>query len=279
MSEPAPQVSVIVPVRNNEPTIHGLLDALAGQAGIPFEVIVVVNDSSDRSASIVREHGLPCQLFETNDAGAYRARNTGARLAIAPVLAFTDADCAPEPHWLQQGVAALGSADLVGGSIHQVVSAQPSVWEHYDATFYLRQRDNVDNGFAATANAFVSRATFEELGGFDDNLISGGDHEFAMRLRSSGRTVRYAPDAVVRHRARASAAEVLRTQRRIGAGWRDLSRSGHRPSLLADKGLRPGFAAAREQVDDTSPLGRRSRLYPAHGLVTLARLVGRVTGH
>lgn len=273
-----PQVSVIVPVRNAAATLPALLDSLLAQRGVVFETIVIVNASTDTSASIVRTHPLKPHVVVSDDAGAYGARNTGARIAIATALAFIDADCVADPNWLGQGLIALDSADLVGGAVQQVTSARPNVWEQYDATFYLRQRENVDNGFAATANAFIARETFDAVGGFNPGFVSGGDHEFGARLRENGHTVGYAPDAVVHHRARASAREVLKVQRRIGAGWHTLAKAQRRPSVLADPGVRPGFSQARLQVRDGTSLARRSRLYPAHGLVTLARLVGRVTG-
>ena len=271
-------VTVIVPVRNGARTIGALLDALALQQGVRFETIVVINATVDGTEKIVREHPLECLVVMTDKPGAYGARNAGAKLAIAHTLAFTDADCVPEPRWLAKGLSALADADLVGGAVHQVTSTSPNLWELYDATFYLRQQENIANGFAATANAFVGRDTFEALGGFDESFTSGGDHDFGMRLRESGGQLVYAPDAVVRHQPRSTAGAVLSTSRRIGAGWRDLSQVGLRPGLLSDEGLRPRFAAARRQVTDASPLARRSRLYPAHGLVTLARLIGRVTG-
>ena len=41
------------------------------------------------------------------------ARNTGARLASAPILAFLDDDCEPEPQWAEQLIAAY-RADVIG---------------------------------------------------------------------------------------------------------------------------------------------------------------------
>lgn len=49
------------------------------------------------------------------------ARNRAARAARASNLAFTDADCLPEPDWLENGLIELESADLVAGEIRSIV--------------------------------------------------------------------------------------------------------------------------------------------------------------
>lgn len=64
-------VSVLIPARNEEQNIHATLTAVVGNAGCDFEVIVLDDHSTDRTAEIVSE---------------FRARDSRVRLETAPVL-------------------------------------------------------------------------------------------------------------------------------------------------------------------------------------------------
>jgi hypothetical protein len=134
MSDPAPPaVSVVVPVRNGAATLPALLDALAAQdLDLPWELLVVDNGSRDDTPELVRRHPVGARLLHESQVGSYAARNAGIAEAAAPVLAFTDADCVPEPGWLSAGLAALDGCDLVGGDIVPIASARPTLWERYD---------------------------------------------------------------------------------------------------------------------------------------------------
>ena len=53
-----PVVSVIVPARNEEACLALCLESLVGQEGIDFEVIVVDDASTDRTAEIARSFAV-----------------------------------------------------------------------------------------------------------------------------------------------------------------------------------------------------------------------------
>jgi len=95
-----PRISVIVPAFNAEPWLELCLRALERQKFLRrHEIIVVDNNSSDRSAEIATGHKDVTLLREKRQS-SYAARNRGASAARAPILAFLDADCAPDPNWL-----------------------------------------------------------------------------------------------------------------------------------------------------------------------------------
>jgi hypothetical protein len=78
------------------------------------------------------------------------------------------------------------------------------------------------------------RDVVERVGEFDAALKSGGDAEWSRRVTASGGTQRYAPQAVVRHPARASWGEVRDKNRRVTAGVRErLARQGNDRVKLA----------------------------------------------
>jgi glycosyltransferase involved in cell wall biosynthesis len=130
---PTPLVSVVVPVVDQAVGLAATLEALAGQS-LPessFEVIVVDNGSVDDSLQVAAawsaRHPGARVVSETELRGSYAARNRGIESSSAELLAFTDADCRPDPHWLEAGLAALeeSAAEVVAGRI-EVLPVQPT---------------------------------------------------------------------------------------------------------------------------------------------------------
>jgi glycosyltransferase involved in cell wall biosynthesis len=227
-------VSVVVPVLDQAAGLSATLEALARQT-FPqprLEVIVVDNGSTDGTLDVAAEwsagHPGVRVASELEVRSSYAARNRGVENAAAAVIAFTDADCRPDPGWLEAGLAALGGAEVVAGRIEMTFRrAQPNLWEYLDAATWLDQRHYIEeHGFGATANLFVQRRVFEAVGRFRTDLVSSGDYEFGRRVARHGVRVGYAPDAVVRHPARPDARAVLAKAKRVARGVRRLERLG-----------------------------------------------------
>lgn len=98
-SDWATTISVIVPAHNEEDYIGLTLDALSRQNYPHFEVIVVANGCTDRTAAIAVKS---CQrLIVLSDKSLGVARNLGAKLAQGDLLMFLDADTVLEPGALE----------------------------------------------------------------------------------------------------------------------------------------------------------------------------------
>jgi hypothetical protein len=169
----SPDVSVVIPVRNDAERLGACLDALAAQVGgLTVQVIVADNGSSDGSAALANQHPAATTVVVESRRGSYAARNAGIAAADAPVLAFTDADCTPDPDWLVEGLRHLHGVDLAAGAVRMLVPREPSVWAVWDAAHYLNQEAFVADGFGATANLFVRRSTIDAVGPFDPAVTS-----------------------------------------------------------------------------------------------------------
>jgi glycosyltransferase involved in cell wall biosynthesis len=274
-----PVVSVIVPVRDGAHLLEECLDGIGAQEGAPpTEVIVVDNCSRDATARLAADHTAVDRVVEASQPGSYSARNAGIAVAKGEILAFTDADCRPEPAWLAAGVEGLGDrADLVGGAVVAVASPSPTVWERYDRALYLRQAEHVAlEGFAATANLFVTARVVQAVGPFDASLLSGGDSELCRRAGRAGFRLVHAPDARVGHLPRSTALDTWRLHRRLGGGFAVLARRGERSSAWHDPAMRTPLGAVVDAVAaDGVPLRRRRLLLP-HLVATGGRWTGWV---
>lgn len=187
----------MIPARNAAATIARTLDALAAQdLEGEFEVIVVDNGSDDATAAIAEGAGVTVVRQGRERPGV--ARNRGVETATAPAIAFTDADCVPDPGWLRAGLAALERFDLVQG----LVLADPDTPRHpFDRTVEVGGA----TGLFETANLFVSRDAFDRAGGFSDWAAAaldepfGEDAVFGWDARRSGARFAFEPRARVAH--------------------------------------------------------------------------------
>ncbi len=168
--------SVVIPARDAGEHLPAALAAVRAQTHGPHEVIVE---------------------YDHEGRGPGATRNAGAARATGEVLAFTDADCRPEPGWLAAGLAAIATgADLVQGAVRPDGDAGP--WDH-------TIRVAAPHGLFETANLLIRRELFERLGGFEPWLLPRGGKELGedvwlgWRARRAGARIAFAGDAVVRH--------------------------------------------------------------------------------
>ena len=116
-----PKVSVIVPVYNGAAIIQRCLDAVASQQLAPdhFELIVVDDGSKDQTAEVVQSWfvahpQIRGRYVHQTNAGPAAARNHGAQVASAPLLLFTDGDCAPTEGWIEALSAPFDDESVMG---------------------------------------------------------------------------------------------------------------------------------------------------------------------
>lgn len=232
-------VSVIIPVWNDPDRLRICLEALERQTldKDRFEVIVVDNGSTDHTPDVARGFAGVTVLCEPK-VGSYAARNTGLKHARGALIAFTDADCIPEPEWLEAGLRMFSSNPDIGqiaGHVHLFSSGNDisRACMNYQQVFTLNQESDMRRtGSVSTANWMSPKQVFTTLGGFNESLKSGGDFEMSMRIRSAGYRQEFCADAVVRHPARGSVAEVVVRHKRTKGGIWDRSTLSLKPIRL-----------------------------------------------
>jgi glycosyltransferase involved in cell wall biosynthesis len=117
-----PRVSVLLPVRDEEPYLAECLDSLSGQTLADFEVVVVDDGSSDASPEIAAEHARGDSRFRIlrqEPAGMVAASERARGEARAPLIVRMDADDVALPERLELQVAAIEEEGLaaVGGQV------------------------------------------------------------------------------------------------------------------------------------------------------------------
>ncbi|MBD3422625.1 MAG: glycosyltransferase [Chitinivibrionales bacterium] len=226
------EVSIIIPVYNDQERISKCLDACINQSTTSlYEIVVIDNGSSDgtfnRCLDFKKKHRNLVRLYQQNlIQSAYASRNSGIEKAKGSILVFTDSDCIPSKQWLETGVSALKNqkSGAVAGKIEFFFKSQnPNIWEYIDSSNKLDQKSYVENAhYGATANLFVFKDVFKRLGTFNEALKSGGDYEFGQKMKKEGIKLSYKENAVVYHPARATFTEKLEKTKRIAQGQRYL---------------------------------------------------------
>ena len=242
-------VSVVVPVRNDRGNhLRVLLAALEAQT-LPrgsFEVVIGDDGSSDGSTEGLATPDGWVRVAAGPPQNSYAARNRAARAARAPVLAFRDSDCRPDPTWLEEGLRALGDADAAAGGIRFDLPDRVTVWTLIDIETTKDHERQVRAANAETANLFVRRELFDHIDGFDDTLPEHGDFDFAERAAAAGGRLVYAPLARVRHPTRDHPRPFLRMTWVMNRWYAArAARDGKRPSAVKLRCWVPAVSIAR----------------------------------
>jgi glycosyltransferase involved in cell wall biosynthesis len=180
-------ISFVVPAHNEEQLIGRTLTAIhaaARELAVPYELIVVDDGSSDRTAAIGRAHGA--RVIGVAFRQIARARNAGGHAATGATLIFVDADTVVQVGTLRAAIRAL-EAGAVGGGATITFDGHVPVW----GTLLLPVVRALLRTAGVPAGCFVfcSHAAFHAVGGFDERLYAAEEIAFGRALRREGPVV------------------------------------------------------------------------------------------
>lgn len=210
------EVSVIVPVHNGESTIAVCIEALLAQTRLPAEIVIVDNNSRDKTCEIVNQY--PVTLLHENIQTSYAARNKGLKHVRTEYVALLDADCIAEPCWLERLIKPFESEDIL--AVAGLIADFPSTTIAGEFMVQLspfQHRKDDRPPVLLTGNVAYRHEVIASLGWFDEALPTAGDVDLGWRLRAfyGGRIAR-APDAVVQHKHRTTWKGLFRQYKRYG---------------------------------------------------------------
>lgn len=226
-------VSVVVPIYNGEADLPDLINCLRSQTypSDRVEYLLVDNASSDRTSAILQtaaeNYPQIRHLTENKIQSSYAARNTGIRTAAGEIIAFTDADCRPEPNWLSDLISPFQNPTI--GIVAGEVVGLPgkTILEKYaENKDTLSQKYTLAHPFCPygqTANLAIRREIFQQVGLFRPYMTTGGDADICWRIqRETDWKITLAESAIVKHRHRSTIAEFQSQWKRYGRSNRYL---------------------------------------------------------
>jgi GT2 family glycosyltransferase len=214
------RIAVILVNTNEGRFMPRVLGALAEQTLAPARTIVADNASTDGSPELIRERFPDVEVLEMGrNAGFSAANNAGVAAADGcDWVVLLNPDAFPEPGWLEAldraiaehpDAAAFASRmmrvhdpdeiDGAGDSMH----VSGLTWRRFHGARLAdepRALVPCETFSACGGAAMYERGAWLALGGLDEGFYAYlEDLDLAFRVRLSGRTVRYVPDAVVHH--------------------------------------------------------------------------------
>ena len=220
-------LSVIICTRNRPKDLQRCVRILLDSSDKDFELIVVDNAPDDDQTEQVLKDFPTVRYIREDRKGLDIARNTGARAASHPLIAYTDDDVQVDKDWTRHIKTAFQDPLImaVTGLVipEQLQTRSQYIFERYwgfnkgylPKTFDHRYfRDHLPYGvpawdIGAGANMAFRREVFDLVGWFDERLDVGaagcsGDSEFWYRILAEGWNCRYLPHIFVYHRHRES---------------------------------------------------------------------------
>ncbi len=173
-----PDVSVIIPARDEEACLADCLQSLVGQQGPTYEIIVVDDDSADATRSIAKS--FPVRVISADPlppgwSGKCNAAWCGAKIARGKWLLFTDADTKHSPHSISAGLteAVASEASLLSYSPKQEVHSfaeralMPVIFAELAATYRPKKVCDPDSPVAAANGQYllIRRDIYDAVGG------------------------------------------------------------------------------------------------------------------
>ncbi|MEM9217949.1 MAG: glycosyltransferase family 2 protein [Cyanobacteria bacterium P01_F01_bin.150] len=219
---PIPQISAIICTHNRDSYLGAAIDSLLAQEfSGDYEVIVVDNASTDSTRAVVEQRlPHPClhYVYESN-VGLSVSRNTGAKIAKAPILAYLDDDAEAALNWLQSLYQVYQSHERVaiaGGKVTLLwppgvvrpnwisdnLAGTLGLYHLGDCLQFIENPGHTPRGL----NYSLRRSFLEQIGGFDLNLgrvgtrlLSNEELHMTERALEAHWQVAYVPDALVAH--------------------------------------------------------------------------------
>jgi glycosyltransferase involved in cell wall biosynthesis len=210
-----PAVSVIVPARNEEASIGACIQSLVAQHEVPLEIIVVDDQSTDRTREIAssfphdRVRVIAAGEVPPGWTGKNNAVATGSKAALGEWLLFTDADTIHRPGSLARSLeeAKCQHAALLSYSPEQIVkgfwekAVMPVIFAELAANYRPSQVSDPHSPAAAANGQYIliTREAYDAVGGhaaIATSLLE--DVALARAVKRSGRKIffRYGGDAV-----------------------------------------------------------------------------------
>jgi glycosyltransferase involved in cell wall biosynthesis len=214
------KVSILIPTRNRAASLKRLLQSLETSAsldGIPLEIIVVNNHSTDATSQVLMEalaeqRRFPIQVLTQSQRGKSWALNLALGRATGSLVLLLDDDVSVDKFCVAEHVAAYRNNktfDAIQGKVLAGVDPQGhpadmSRLREYNIPMVDHGEECCEVGGFTGTNVSFKREVFVKAGLFDTRLGPGAsgfseDTEYSRRIRETGFKIGYSPKAIVYH--------------------------------------------------------------------------------
>jgi CMP-N-acetylneuraminic acid synthetase len=247
-------ISIIIRTKNEERWINPCLDAIACQTESDYEVILVDNQSTDKTVDKALRYGV--RLVTVTEFMPGAAINRGIEASRGEIIVCLSGHCIPvDENWLQNLVHELQDEQVAGVYGRQKPFAFTPDLDKRDLLmmFGLDRREQVKDSFFHNANSAFRRSLWERFP-FDECVTNIEDRIWAHTVQREGYKIIYEPNASVFHyhginheRDTARCGNIIRILETVGPEETRKSNEGISPEKLnviviipvREEGLRP----------------------------------------
>ena len=189
-------VAFVIPALNEEALIGGTISSIKNYAP-GAKIIVIDNGSVDETRDIARKMGV--EVFVAVNVTVGAMRNIGVNKTNSEVVVFLDADVSLTKEWALEMLDVLKfysrSERIITGSHCSPPPGENWFLKYWFSSFALER----DVNHIGTGHMLLSRTAFNDIGGFDESLITGEDYDFCQRAKSRGYKIKNNTDLKVYH--------------------------------------------------------------------------------
>lgn len=249
-AQPRVQVSFVIPLFNNLALTRACVESLQATlpSGLAHEIILVDDGSTDgtrewlQSLNPANGPATPFRvMLNERNVGYAVGNNRAVALARGDLLALLNNDLILQPQWFERIVAAHRSLGARAGLVGNVqLDARTGAIDHTGIIINREGKPEHDRAMPTWREVFfrqvrrvpavtgacmmLERALWQQLGGFDEAYINGGeDIDLCFKARAAGRVNAVALNSVVRHRISSSVGRKLHDEEnsyRLARRWR-----------------------------------------------------------
>lgn len=192
-------ISIVITILNEYESLPNLLDSLNNQSLSANEIILVDGGSNDNSLATIKKYQkkYPRIKLYIHPGNRSKCRNLGVQKSKYSVIAFTDAGCIPDKHWLKNLTAPFSDhGEHVVSGYYRGCSSNS--FEKSLIPYVLVMPDRIPKEFfPSTRSMAISKSIFIKSGGFNEELEHNEDFAYANYLHNQGYKFIFKKDAVV----------------------------------------------------------------------------------
>ncbi len=198
------KLSVVIPVYNRAGIVSRTLDSVSAQTLRPLRVILVDNNSTDGSVTVLdewrRRESAPnfaVDIIAEKEPGAAAARNAGLARVTTPWVMFFDSDDIMDPDHCRRAMgAADDSADIIGWDVDIALKSGRRTGTFVRGASHF---DNIFRGGMATLRWCARTETVRLAGGWNPKALIWDDIELGARLIAAGARIKGLTGAPTAH--------------------------------------------------------------------------------
>jgi glycosyltransferase involved in cell wall biosynthesis len=180
-----PFFSVIIPTYNRAHTLSVCLDSLLNQLFNDFEIILIDDGSTDRSADFIRSNYGTSNIkyFYQDNQGVCAARNNGIKQATGQYICFLDSDDYVISDWLNNFHNILSNNNLIDVVFCNALLKNADESEKVlNANYPYRPNKKNDNGIYLAGLFTIRHELLNKIGLFDEYLKFGEFTDLGFRI-------------------------------------------------------------------------------------------------